>query len=229
MEIKKSHKADLERRRPLFFAVAVVGVLAVFTVVLLFPYKAVSNLIESYFDDYSMDLDLELQKDDDLISAALPEQEKEKHESERLNKVEDAAETPPEELDEVVEKEANHVEAEEDEIPPVNLNGDDPEKLHIVEQLPQFPGGMVEFMKWLTAQLHYPEVALKRGITGTVAISFIVETDGALSTFKVERGGFRPFEAEAMRVAHLMPKWEPGYDEGKPCRTKIAIPIVFDK
>ena len=59
-------------------------------------------------------------------------------------------------------------------------------------------------------------------------ISFIVNTDGTISDIKVVKKAHRLLDAEALRVAKLMPKWEPGKDHGKVCRTMVAIPIVFE-
>ena len=190
MEIKKSHKADLEHRRPMFFAIALVGVIALFTLVLFFPYKSIGEMMEESFDDYSMDLDFKANSQDDMISAALPKEEK-------------------------IEKEE-----------PINLN--DAETLKIVEQLPEYPGGMVEFMKWLTVMLKYPDAALKRKIEGKVMVSFIVNADGSISDIKLVQGAHKLLDDEALRVVRLMPKWKPGLEGGRPCRSMISIPIVFE-
>ena len=59
-------------------------------------------------------------------------------------------------------------------------------------------------------------------------ISFIVDKDGSLSDIKVVKPANPLLDAEALRVARMMPKWKPGTDNGKVCRTMIAIPIVFE-
>lgn len=229
MEVKKSYKADLEHRRPIVFAAAFVATTLLFVGILFVPFKSLSEIGEDFFDDYSMDLDLKANEQDDMISAALPQEEVEQKESTIINKVDDMMELAPEKLENTPTQEEETTEEEqEEEQPPINLNGEDEETLRIVEQLPEYPGGMVEFMKWLTATLKYPEVALKQRIQGKVMISFIVNTDGSLSDIKLVKGANRLLDAEALRVARLMPKWSPGKDKGKPCRTMIAIPIVFE-
>lgn len=97
-----------------------------------------------------------------------------------------------------------------------------------MEQLPEYPGGMVEFMKWLTAMLKYPDAALKRKIEGKVMVSFIVNADGSISDIKLVKGAHKLLDDEALRVVRLMPKWKPGLEGGRPCRTMISIPIVFE-
>ena len=231
MEEKKSYKADLEHRRPLVFAIALVAVTALFVGILFIPFKSLSDIGEELFDDYSMDLELKANDQDDMISAALPQPEVEKKEADQLNKVDDTPEMAPEQLEQPP-RQADDEEAKEeektDEEPPINLNGDDEEVLRIVEQLPEYHGGMVEFVKWLTATLKYPDDALRRRMQGKVMISFIVEKDGTLTGLKVIKSAGKIFDDEALRVARLMPQWKPGKADGKPCRSMIAIPIVFE-
>ncbi len=228
MEVKKSHKADLEHRRPMFFAVAIVIVTACFALVLFFPYKSIGEMMEESFDDYTMDLDLKANSQEDMISAALPEEPKVKKETNQLNLVDETQELAPENLEATPEEAKEEKKEEEEEVAtPININ-DDPETLKIVEQLPEYPGGMVEFMKWLTKTLKYPDGALRRKIEGKVMISFIVNTDGTLSDIKVVKGAHKLLDDEALRVARMMPNWKPGIENGQPCRTMISIPIVFE-
>lgn len=230
MEEKKSYKADLEHRTPLVFAIAVVAVTAAFVGILFIPFKKLDDINMDFFDDYSMELNIKANNQDDMISAAKPE-EQQKQESDKLNKVDEMTELPPETLEQTQEETNEDIKEEEkteEEPQPINLNGDDENKLRIVEQLPEYPGGMVEFMKWLTANLKYPDTALRQKMRGQVMISFIVEQDGTLTNMKIIKSAGQLFDNEAMRVAKLMPKWKPGLQDGSPCRTMIAIPIVFD-
>lgn len=212
----------------MFFAIALVGVVALLALVLFFPYKTIGEMIEESFDDYSMDLDFKANNQDDMISAALPQEEKIEKESNQLNKVDETQELAPEDIDPVENKEEEKQEEqqEEEKQEPINLN--DAETLKIVEQLPEYPGGMVEFMKWLTAMLKYPDAALKRKIEGKVMVSFIVNADGSISDIKLVKGAHKLLDDEALRVVRLMPKWKPGLEGGHPCRSMISIPIVFE-
>lgn len=228
MEIKKSRKADLEHWRPLMFLAGIVITIIAF--ILILEIKVLADVIASKKDndDIAMDLNIKPKDDRDLISAAEKKEKIEKQENaDRLNKVDHVTEIPPEILEQIrFEPDKEEVEELEEE-EPINLNDDAPETLRIVQELPQFPGGMVEFMKWLNKNLRYPPSALRNRIEGKVMVSFIVNTDGSLSNIKVENSDHKSLADEAMRVARLMPKWKPGKDHGKICRTKIAIPIVF--
>ena len=203
MEVKKSHKADLEHLRPWILIGSFLAVTLLFVGVLFIPFQSIGSMLENYFDDYSMDLDLKIDERENMISAAQKEPEP-------------SADAEP--TDEEIEEQQ-----------PINQNDDDEETRKLVEQLPEYPGGMVEFMKWLTKTLKYPDEALRSHTEGKVMVNFIVESDGSLTGLKVVQSAGKVLDAEALRVMRLMPRWQPGKDDkGRPCRTLMAIPIVFE-
>lgn len=99
--------------------------------------------------------------------------------------------------------------------------------LQTVEQIPEFPGGIVQFMKWITHNLHYPPQAQQQKIQGKVVVSFIINKDGSISSPTIVQSVDPLLDREAMRVIKMMPRWKPGIEDGKPCRTMFAIPINF--
>ena len=102
-----------------------------------------------------------------------------------------------------------------------------PIKFTVVQKIPEFPGGWSAFMQWLTKNLKYPESARKNRVQGTVVVSFIVNKDGSIASAKVSTSADPVLDAEALRVMKMMPKWKPGMDRNKVCRTMIAVPVVF--
>ncbi len=113
-------------------------------------------------------------------------------------------------------------------IPPVAVDEDDnPLNFRIVEQLPEYPGGMAALVQWLTRNIIYPQEARKHNIQGRVVVSFIINADGSLSDIHLTKTAHFLLDREALRVAKLMPKWKPGIANNKPCRTLFAIPIEF--
>ena len=102
-----------------------------------------------------------------------------------------------------------------------------PIKFTVVQKIPEFPGGWSAFMQWLTKNLKYPESARNNKIQGTVVVSFIVNKDGSIASTKVSTSADPVLDAEALRVMKMMPKWKPGMDRNKVCRTMIAVPVVF--
>ena len=111
---------------------------------------------------------------------------------------------------------------------PVAVDKDEnPLKLRVVRQLPEFPGGMVELMKWITKTLKYPYAAQQQKIQGRVFVTFIINRDGSIANIKIVKSVHPLLDNEARRIVKLMPHWKPGIEDGKPCRTMFAIPIEF--
>ena len=65
------------------------------------------------------------------------------------------------------------------------------------------------------------------GIQGRVAVTFVVERDGSIDSIKVVKKVSPELDREALRVIRLMPKWNPGKQNGKTVRTKYTIPVIF--
>ena len=97
----------------------------------------------------------------------------------------------------------------------------------VVEQMPEFPGGMGEAMKFLAKNMKYPVAAQQAKIEGRVIVQFVVGKDGSVSDVKVMRGVSPELDAEAIRVVSMMPKWIPGKQRGKAVAVKYTMPIMF--
>ena len=97
----------------------------------------------------------------------------------------------------------------------------------VVEEMPQFPGGMGEAMKFLAQNIKYPAVAQQAKIEGRVIVQFLVKENGKVADIKVMRGVSPELDAEAMRVVGLMPDWIPGKQRGKAVAVKYTMPIMF--
>jgi len=97
----------------------------------------------------------------------------------------------------------------------------------VVEEMPEYPGGSEEMMKFLVENIKYPEQARKDSIQGRVFVNFIIEVDGKVSNTKVLRGIGGGCDEEAVRVVSLMPAWTPGKQRGKNVRVAFNLPIKF--
>ncbi|SEN18451.1 TonB family C-terminal domain-containing protein [Prevotella sp. ne3005] len=98
----------------------------------------------------------------------------------------------------------------------------------VVEQMPEFPGGIKALLDYLCQNVKYPADAEKQKIEGRVIANFVVETDGSISNVEVFRPVFPSLDAEAVRVLSAMPKWKPGMQSGKVVRVKYTVPISFN-
>lgn len=102
------------------------------------------------------------------------------------------------------------------------------EVYEVVEKMPEFPdGGMSGLMKYLSANIRYPEAAHKAGTQGRVTVQFVVGKDGSIGDVKVIRGVDPTLDAEAIRVISGMPKWKPGTQKGEPVNVKYTVPVMF--
>lgn len=84
----------------------------------------------------------------------------------------------------------------------------------VVEEMPDFPGGVQALMDYLSKNVRYPAEAHAIGAQGRVIVSFTVKKDGSIADTKVERSVNPYLDKEAMRVIAAMPKWKPGKQRG---------------
>lgn len=97
----------------------------------------------------------------------------------------------------------------------------------VVEQMPEYPGGMSAMMAFIGKNIKYPVAAQKAKIQGRVVIQFIVNTEGDIISPKVLRSADPLLDAEAIRLTTIMPKWKPGIQKGQAVNVKYAVPIMF--
>lgn len=97
----------------------------------------------------------------------------------------------------------------------------------VVEKMPVFPGGEAALMQYLGKKTEYPQKASEAGISGTVYVTFVIETDGSVSSIGVLREVAGGCTEEAIRVVREMPRWEPGKQRGKAVRVRMNLPISF--
>ncbi len=99
----------------------------------------------------------------------------------------------------------------------------------VVEVMPTFNGGdaQTEFTKYISANLKYPDQAVKNGIQGKVYIQFIIEKDGRITNAKVIRSANPLLDKEALNIIKNSPKWEPGMQRGQAVRVSYTFPISF--
>lgn len=98
-----------------------------------------------------------------------------------------------------------------------------------VDKKPQFPGGEVAMYDFLRANLKYPDFSRKNGYSGPVYLAFYVSATGALRDIVVMKGIRNSgLDAEVVRVFKTMPAWEPGQRNGKPVDFYVTFPVRFD-
>jgi len=219
MEPKKSPKADLERKRGLFIQIGLVVALAITLVA--FEWRSYDNT----------DFTLGQLQVEDIPEEIIP-----------ITKQEEKPPPPPpppvQELvvvedDKEIENEAVIEETEVTQETVVDVQPvqeeviDEPEIFLIVEEMPNFPGGEAQLVKYLSDNIKYPAIARENGITGTVFVTFVIGPDGQVKDVKVLRGIGGGCDEEAKRVVLAMPKWKAGKQRGKPVSVQYNLPIRF--
>lgn len=219
MEPKKSPEADLEKKKGLFLQIGLVVSLAVTLVA--FEWKSYDKV----------EYDLGQLKVEDVPEEIIP-----------ITKQEEKPPPPPPPPAQVINvvkddvKIENEAEIQETEVTqetvvevqPVKEEViDEPEIFLIVEEMPSFPGGEGQLVKYLSDNIKYPAIARENNITGTVFVTFVVGPDGSVKDVKVLRGIGGGCDEEAKRVVMAMPKWKAGKQRGKSVSVQYNLPIRF--
>ncbi len=140
---------------------------------------------------------------------------------------------------EVIEKETVHVlvnvkekrfetnridyDLQSTEIDPVDLS----QTYIMVEEMPEFPGGVIALRKWIKSNVKYPESARREKITGRVYIGFVINREGQVEDCKVLRSIDPALDREALNVIKSMPRWKPGKQRGESVKVSYTFPINF--
>lgn len=97
----------------------------------------------------------------------------------------------------------------------------------VVEDMPKFPGGENEMMRFIAKNIKYPVIAQENGIQGRVIVQYVVTKTGKIQDVAVVRGVDPSLDAEAVRVIKSMPDWIPGKQRGVPVNVKYTSLVTF--
>lgn len=221
METKKSQKANLEKSRLMFTQIGLIVSLAVAWMVFEtkdYEKKEVSTIGSR-----------QLVEVDDFIPITVQEKPKpiERPQVAIQMEIVDNGEDVEDDFD--IEATVGQNEA----IPeyfPIEIEEEDiveTPPIRVAEIMPEFPGGELKLLEFISKNIKYPQLARETGTQGRVYISFIVEPDGSISNVELLRGIGAGCDEEAMRVVKAMPKWSPGRQCGKAVRVVFNLPVNF--
>ncbi len=221
MEIKKTPKADLERKKSVFLQIGII--LTLVGVLVAFEWKTYERTeydLGNLEADFIEEEDIPITRPEEPPPPPPPEPSTElvivdddvEIEEEFIVDVEATAETEVKEFTPFI---AEEEEVEEDYI------------FEIVEENPEFPGGQEAMMKYLRDNIRYPTIARESGIQGSVFVTFVVEKDGSVTNVEILRGIGGGCDQEAIRVVKNMPNWKPGRQRNQPVRVQYRMPIRF--
>ena len=225
MEVKKSPKADLENKKTTNLLIGAIMILAV-----LFVGFEWSERDKKVTTDTGIQ---EVVFEEEIIPITEQEQPKQAPPPPEAPKVEEVLEI----MDNDSEVEESTIQASDDtqaavevKYTPVEVEEEEVEEqqiFQVVEEMPEFPGGMAECMKFLSKNIKYPPISAENGIQGRVIVQFVVNQDGSIVDPVVVRGVDSHLDKEALRVIQMMPKWKPGKQRGKAVRVKYTVPVMF--
>jgi periplasmic protein TonB len=109
----------------------------------------------------------------------------------------------------------------------VQENVDEAEPFVVVEEMPMFPGGEVELLKYIMEHTQYPEVAKENNIQGKVIVRFCVTSKGGVDKVEILKSVDPELDKEAIRVVKTLPAFKPGKQGGKPVPVWYMVPINF--
>jgi periplasmic protein TonB len=222
MDSKKTPKADLESKRPLFIQIGLIVVLSV--VLIAFEWKTFDRVLVDLGEREVIDIPEEMveitRQDQPPPPPAPPPQ------TTQFKIVEDDVDIDDEFIIDVDIDQTTEIAAY---IPPVFEEEaiEETEIFIVVENPPSFPGGEEARIRFLSENIRYPQMARESGIQGTVFVTFVVERDGSVTDVRVLRGIGGGCDEEAVRVIRAMPRWNAGQQRGRPVRVQFNMPIRF--
>ncbi len=158
-----------------------------------------------------------------VVTASVPQDRAVQSEIQSPEPVQVEAATQPVEA----EATAEAVEMNTEEKAPQDIVSKPQKVFNSVEQMPEFPGGVVAMMRYLQENIKYPPEAAKNDIEGRVIVQFVIDETGQVGDIKVVRPVSEELDAEAVRVVKTFPKFEPGRQDGEAVSVFYTLPVMF--
>lgn len=98
---------------------------------------------------------------------------------------------------------------------------------NVIDQMPEFPGGMDKLLQFINDNMKYPTKAQTEGIQGRGLVQFIVDENGYIIEPNIVRSIEPSLDKEALRIIKMLPQWKPGILKGKAVKVKYTVPVTF--
>jgi periplasmic protein TonB len=227
MEIKKSPKANLEKKRILFTEIGLIITLSV--VLFAFEWKTYDKIENVFEQTTAVEIEVENVPITTEAPPPPPETPKVPILSDQIDIVDDEIKVDNDFMVSL-EDDANMAVEIVDYVPEVveeNIE-EAPIPFALVEEKPSFMGGDAnKFSSWVSKNMEYPEIAKENGVQGRVIIQFTVNADGKVSNVKILRGVDSSLDKEAIRVVSSSPKWKPGKQRDRAVKVIYNFPVIF--
>lgn len=225
MELKKSPKADLQKRKGMFLEIGLAVSLAL--MIAMFGISQSEKTVEIPDMDLGVIEEeiIDVTVQDETPPPPEPTQRNIQVVSDIINVVKD---------DTKIDVDLTFDEFDDDFVippppPPAAEESTDVDEPFLkVETMPKFQGGNeLDFRNWVQGNVRYPAIAAENGIQGRVIVQFVVERDGSVGDIQVLSSPDRSLSDAAISTIHRAPKWEPGRQRTQTVRVKFIIPIEF--
>jgi len=114
-------------------------------------------------------------------------------------------------------------------LPEVTDGEKEPQVFLIVEKMPEFQGGdLKKFRNWVQTNIKYPKEAIAKKISGTVYVSFVVNSEGKVVNVKIVRPVNPLLDEAVLNVIKKSPDWKPGTQKGDNVNVSFSIPVDFN-
>ncbi|MBQ5752303.1 MAG: energy transducer TonB [Bacteroidaceae bacterium] len=229
LEVKKSDKANLEQNRSTWLLLGFIFALGVL--------YAGLEITEFQAEDEKPAARTKL-KDDIIVvveeipplvieKKVIPPPPQAKKIVDVIKVVEEDVEIEEQELVSVQDM-SEYADVEDTDIVYVEPEVEEEQIFDVVEEQPEFPGGMKALAKYFKDNINYPRISRDNNSQGKTFVKFTVNTDGSIQDTEVIRSsGDIYLDKEAIRVIEAMPKWKPGRQLGKAVRVKFVLPVNF--
>jgi protein TonB len=228
MEVKKAKKADLENGKTSSYLMGLIVGLAFIFVGFEWGTHEVKEVADTGIVEVAFEEDVQITRPEDTPPPPPPPPVQVV--AEVLNVVEDDVKI--DQVDIVTSEDDQRTAQVQTYVAPAAAVQEEEEEsaqpiFTVVEEMPEFPGGPNELLRFLSSSIKYPVIAQENGIQGRVTCSFTINRDGSVVDAVVMRGVDPSLDKEALRVINMMPKWAPGKQRGKPVRVKYTVPVTF--
>ncbi|MEQ9593756.1 MAG: energy transducer TonB [Cyclobacteriaceae bacterium] len=221
MEVKKTEKADLNKKTSFFFSIGLLVTMSI--VVMAFEWR----------DSEKQDVDL-MAKNVNTFEEMLeiPPTEQPPPPPPEIQQPQIIEVPDEEEIEEEIQVKFDVEVTEDTKVQQIVIQAAEPEEeveeiFTIVEDPASPQGGMTAFYKYVGDKIKYPAQARRMGIEGRVFVQFVIDKDGSITEVVAVKGIGAGCDEEAVRILQGSPKWKPGKQRGKPVKQRMVLPITF--
>lgn len=102
-----------------------------------------------------------------------------------------------------------------------NEKSGDEEVFVVVEEMPQYPGGVEALTRYIRTE------ASKANVKGYAVVSFTVDSKGAVTEVRIDKSSSEACSKPAEKIIKAMAVWKPGMQRGKAVSVKYRLKVEF--